>query len=158
MDAVTPLPVRWYRSFYWRIGFSFFVFVIIVLVAQSLTFNYVLSRSGAFAGRSPNTLVAIVAADVGSTLTQNPKEDLAGYVQREYRRVGFVVYVVMKDGRVASNTGQPMPEDIRESVAQVLAGTDFKRTGTRPVPPMEGAPVVTAPIQIANELRGMVVM
>jgi two-component system, OmpR family, sensor kinase len=158
MATFTPSPVRWYRSFYWRIGFSFFVFVIAVLVAQSLTFNYVLSRSGAFAGRSPNTLVAIIAADIGSTLAQNPNEDLVAYLQREYGRVGGVVYVVMKDGRMASNSEQSMPEAMRESVLQVLAGTDFRRTGTRPVPPMEAAPVVTAPIQIANELRGMVVM
>ena len=78
MATFTPSRVRWYRSLYWRIGFSFFVFVIAVLVAQSLTFNYVLSLSGPFAGRSPNTLVAIIAADIGSTLARNPNEDLVG--------------------------------------------------------------------------------
>ena len=39
--------VVWYRSFYWRIGVSFVVLVVVVLVAQSVFFGYWLARSNA---------------------------------------------------------------------------------------------------------------
>src|SRR5439155_18403875 len=74
-------PVRWYRSFYWRIGFSFFVLVIAVLVAQSAVVTY-LMRRGPFMGRSPNNIAAIIAADFGSVLAQDPSLDLNEYLIR----------------------------------------------------------------------------
>jgi hypothetical protein len=43
----------WYTSFYWRIGISFVLFVIVVLVAQSIMFSYMRPnlRWGAVNGR-----------------------------------------------------------------------------------------------------------
>ena len=38
-------PARWYRSFYWRIGLSFVVLVVVVLAAQSAMFNYIMARA-----------------------------------------------------------------------------------------------------------------
>src|SRR5438093_133058 len=64
-----PRGGRWYRSFYFRIGFSFVIFVVIVLVAQSIMFSYLMSRRPP-SGRSPNNLAAIVAADVGSAIAR----------------------------------------------------------------------------------------
>ena len=61
-------PARWYGSFYWRIGVSFVVVVIAVLVAQSAMFNYIAARNPPFRGRSPNNLSAIVSADLGYAL------------------------------------------------------------------------------------------
>jgi hypothetical protein len=146
--------VRWYRSFYFRIGFSFVVFVVAVLVAQSVIFNVLLTRPP-FPGRSPNALAAIVAADLGSAMAQNSSLDLDDYLKREYARLQ-PVYAVMKEGTVASNRSIPLREDILRSAQSVLGTTDFRRTGTEPI--IGGPPFVIAPIQVANELRGVVVL
>jgi signal transduction histidine kinase len=147
--------VRWYASFYWRIGLSFLVLVIVVLVAQSAMFNYIVTRNPPFRGRSPNNLSAIVAADLASTLTQDPTVDLQEYLTREYGRTQ-PIYAVMKDGRLAANTSKSLANDLRRSAEAMLAGTDFKRTGSEPQ--LGRPPVVTAPIQVANQLWGMVVL
>jgi hypothetical protein len=69
--------VNWYRSFYWRIGVSFVVLVIVVLVAQSLFFGYWLARANLEdTEHSPNNRAARVAADLGSLLAQQPAPDL----------------------------------------------------------------------------------
>jgi signal transduction histidine kinase len=147
-----------FRSFYFRIGFSFVVFVVGVLVAQSVLVSYVMSRaSNPFPNRSPNNLAAIVAADVGSTLAQNPGANLQEYLIAEYGRIPFALWVVMKDGRVAGNTRQPLADSFRRVAAASLNGVDYRRTGA--VPDIgTPAPVVIAPIQVAGELRGLVVM
>jgi HAMP domain-containing protein len=153
--AADPQPARWYRSFYVRIGFSFVVFVVAVLVAQSAIFGYLIARANrSFPGRSPNTLAAIVAADIGSALTQEPSLDLPEYVARGYSGTQ-PVFVVMKGGRVATNSAQPLADGLRRSVDALLAGTNFSRGAE---PRIEGPPVVTAPIQVGGELRGMVVL
>jgi signal transduction histidine kinase len=145
------------HSLYVRIAVSFVVFVIAVVIAQSVMFSYVLSRSPwPFPGRSPNTVAAMAAADLGATLTEDPAVDLQQYVAREYGRLQFHIYAVMKDGRVAANTPTALPEPLRRSMEEVLAATDFKRTGGTPA--LNGPPLVTAPIQVAHELRGMVVV
>ncbi|MET0215590.1 MAG: HAMP domain-containing sensor histidine kinase [Vicinamibacterales bacterium] len=156
MSAPTNGSVRWYRSFYWRIGLSFVILVIVVLVAQSAIFGYILARSNLpFRGRSPNNLAAIVAADIGSTLSQQPALDLNDYLNREYSRTQ-PIYVVMKGGGVAANRSSPLAGDLRSSVEAVLAGVNFKRTGSEPQ--LGGPPVVMAPVQVSGELRGMVVL
>src|SRR5436190_3220818 len=147
-----------FRSFYFRIGFSFVVFVVGVLVAQSVLVSYVMSRSAnPFPNRSPNNLAAIVAADVGTTLAQTPSVNLQEYLLAEYGRVPFALWVVMKDGRVAGNTRQRLTDSFERAALGSLNGVDYKRTGVMPdigTP----APVVMAPIQVAGELRGLVVM
>ena len=147
-----------FRSFYFRIGFSFVVFVVGVLVAQSVLVSYVMSRSAnPFPNRSPNNLAAIVAADVGTTLAQTPSVNLQEYLLAEYGRVPFALWVVMKDGRVAGNTRQHLTDSFERAALASLNGVDYKRTGVMPdigTP----APVVMAPVQVAGELRGLVVM
>jgi signal transduction histidine kinase len=147
-----------FRSFYVRIGFSFVVFLVAVIVAQSAIFSYVLARAGnPFPNRSPNNLAAIVAADVGSTLAQDPHVDLQEYVAKEYGRIPFALWIVLKDGRVVGNTARRLGDGLKRSADGSLHGVDFKRTGA--VPDIgTSAPVVMAPIQIAGELRGLVVM
>jgi hypothetical protein len=77
-----------FGSFYFRIGFTFVVFVMAVLLAQNAMFRYALSRSGnQLPPRPPNNLAAMVSADVASTLTQDPGVDLAAYLNREYGRM-----------------------------------------------------------------------
>jgi signal transduction histidine kinase len=125
-----------------------------VLVAQSLTFNLLLTRPR-FPGRSPNALAAIVAADLGSALGQDPALDVADYLKREYARLQ-PVYAVMKSGVVASNRSTRLRDDILRSAQGMLAGTDFRRAGSEPL--IGGPPFIMAPIQIAGELAGVVVL
>ena len=74
--------VRWYRSFYLRIGFSFVLFVVCLLVLQSVVLNNL--RRSPLRDRPPNTVVAIVAADLSSVLAQDAAADLDAYLKREY--------------------------------------------------------------------------
>ena len=46
-------PSRWYRSFYWRIGISFLVLVVGVIVVQSVMFSAMM-RSASMAPRAPH--------------------------------------------------------------------------------------------------------
>jgi len=145
-----------FRSFYFRIGFSFVVFVVAVLLAQNAMFSYLLSRTGyPRPGRPPNNVAAIVSADIGSTLAEDPDVDLSGYLNREYSGIQ-PVYVVMKDGRVIANRSGPLAENLRRIVGSLLAGSDSERMAAEPA--LRGTPVVMAPIQVGNELRGMVVL
>jgi len=147
-----------FRSFYFRIGFSFVVFLVAVVVAQSAMFSYVLARAGnPFPNRSPNNLAAIVAADIGAALAQDPSVNLQEYLTQGYGRIPFSLWIVLKDGRVAGNTARPLGDNLKRSVDASLHGVDFRRTGA--VPDIgTPAPVVMAPIQVAGELRGLVVM
>jgi signal transduction histidine kinase len=145
---------RWYRSFYFRIGFSFVIFVVALIVAQSAIFSYLIARARPFNLRPPNTVAAIVAADIGAALAQDPDLDLQAYVTREYKQIQPLT-VVMKDGRLASNRSEPLADGIRRSAEAVLAGTSFSRGSE---PRIDGPPVIMAPIQVAGELRGMAVL
>ena len=144
----------WYRSLYWRIGISFVVFVLAVVVIQGVIFRYQMER-GAIASRSPNNIAAIVAADVASALAEQPGVDLQEYLAHQYGREMSRVYVVMKDGRTARNTAELLSPEIQRSVAAGLSGVNPAREAQ---PPRVTGPVVTAPIQLGNELMGMVVL
>src|SRR5262245_37150542 len=74
-----PLSVRWYSSFYWRIGISFVVFVVVVLVSQSLMVGYARSN-GAFAPGNPNGTGAAIAADLGAALAKDPDLNLTRFL------------------------------------------------------------------------------
>ena len=102
---------RWYRSFYFRIGASFVVFVVAIVVAQGAIFSYMVRSGGGLGPRPPNILAAIVAADVGAALAQDANLDLQDYVSREYGRIQTVA-LVMKDGNFASNRDEPLAEGV----------------------------------------------
>jgi two-component system, OmpR family, sensor kinase len=144
-----------FRSLYFRIGFSFVIFLVVVIVAQSAIFSYVLARSSSRPSRPPNNVAAIVAADIGATLAQDPTVDLRAYLTREYGDVQ-PIYVVMKDGRVAGNRAAAL-DDRQRTMAEAVLGTDG-RTRAAAEPPFGGTPTVTAPIQLGHELRGLVVL
>jgi signal transduction histidine kinase len=155
----TPTPFaarsRWYQSFYWRIAVAFVVFVVAVIVAQSVIFGYLLARSSERSpARSPNNLATTVAADIGSALAEDSNLDLGRYLGVRYGREPWRVFVVMKDGSSAGSSSQPLAEEIRRSAEATLAGIDI-RAGAEP---RIAGPVVTAPIQVAGALRGLVVL
>ena len=63
------------------------------------------------------------------------------------------VYVVMKDGRQAANSPAPLSPAIRAQATAALAGAAPPASVAGPT-----GPVVTAPVQIGGELRGLVVL
>jgi signal transduction histidine kinase len=145
---------RWYRSFYFRIGFSFVVFVVAVLTAQSAIFSYIMARRGAFPARPPNTVAAIVAVDVGAALAQDARIDLQEFVNREYAQIQ-PTYLVMKDGRIVANRREPLADSLRRYAGALLGNESFPRGQE---PPFEVRAIVMAPIQVGGVLHGMVVL
>src|SRR3954468_8305509 len=161
MGALEPMPaVRWYRSFYFRIGFVFVVFVVAVVIAQNTLFGLLMSRSAgpAFPGRPPNNVAAILAADVASALAANPHLDVGDYLRSEYRG-SRPMFVLMKNGQAngqaASNGAGYLPNGGRPWGAPALNGRTIDPATE---PRIEGPPSVTAPIQVNRELRGMVIL
>ena len=150
----SPGVARWYRSFYWRIGFSFAALMIVVVLLESAISTYL---GPAPSGRSPNNLAAIVAADIGSLLTLDPALDIDAHLRRAYGGSATQpIFVVMKDGRVAANTNAALDDNVRQSTIDLLNGTNFRQSGRNPS--MPAPPIVTAPIQVGSELRGMAVL
>ena len=116
-----PRSVQWYSSFYWRIGISFVVFVVVVLVAQSLMVGYARSN-GAFAPGNPNATAAAIAAELGRALTSDHSLDLSQALARAVPDQGPAAYVVMADGRVASASTRPLRADLERQARAALAG------------------------------------
>src|SRR5262249_43397210 len=122
MAAFDPMPaVRWYRSFYFRIGFVFVVFVVVVVIAQNAGFGLVVARTAApaFPGRPPNNLAAILAADVGSALADDPHLDVAIYLRSQYK-AERPLFVMLKGGGVASNGAGELSDAVRASIEAAL--------------------------------------
>jgi signal transduction histidine kinase len=148
-----PAPVRWYSSFYWRIGISFVVFVVVVLIGQSLMVGYARSN-GAFSPGNPNATAAAVAAELGAALTREPTLDIAEFVAHTLSGTGSSTYIVMSDGRSASRAAQPLGAGIERQTRAMLTGqAPAASPGDRPT-----GPVVNAPIQVNGRLVGLVVL
>src|SRR5947199_1616643 len=150
MGLLASARARWYRSFSFRLGFGFVVFVVALLAAQSAIFSYIVSRSGPFPLRSPNTVAAIVAADVGAALTQDAQIDLQEFVDREYAQIQ-PLYLVMKDGGIVANRREPLADNLRRSAGALLGSDSFSRGQE---PRVEWSAVVIAPNQGGGEWRG----
>jgi len=150
---MTSHAVRWYSSFYWRIGISFVVFVIVVLVGQSLMVGYA-RANGAFAPGNPNAAAAAIAAELGTALTSDPELDLAAFLSHRLPDPSPSTHVVMADGRVASRSAQPLRADIeRQARAMLAAKAPEAALGDRPT-----GPVVNAPVQVNGRLAGLVLL
>jgi two-component system, OmpR family, sensor kinase len=156
MTVTTPAPLRWFRSFYWRIAMSFVIVMLAVIVAQSLMFGYMIARWNAQdPSRSPSNVASAAAADVGAALEANRGLDLTTHLQTHYGRGPYGVFVVTRDGRVASNGIGRLPPNVLRSAEAILAGAGPRMQGRLP---RRTGPVVTAPIHINGELQGLVVL
>ncbi len=62
----------------------------------------------------------------------------------------------MRNGTIGSNRMLPLDPEMQRSVAGVLAGRDLRRDGAEPR--LSVPPFVMAPVQVAGDLRGMVVL
>ena len=104
---------RWYRSLYFRIGFSFVAFVAGLLALRGFLFSVVLSRPPLRG--SPNTVVALVAADLTAVLTEDRALDIdAPPPEAPVRDPSR--YAVMRNGSIASNRSAPLADDLRRYI------------------------------------------
>jgi len=145
-------PLPWYSSFYWRIAVSFVVFVAVVLVGQSVMVSYLARSNDPFGPGNPNAMATAIATELGVELGGNSNLDLDAYLRSRHGSVRQAVFVVMRDGRVAANSTRQLSDDIRRQVLALLSGSPQTGSG-RPT-----GPVVSAPIQNGQALRGMVVL
>ena len=87
-------------------------------------FGYMIARWNAQdPSRSPRNVASAAAADVGAALEANRGLDLAPHLQTHYGRGPYGVFVVTRDGRVASNGIGRLPPD----VAQIGGGRPRRR-------------------------------
>jgi two-component system, OmpR family, sensor kinase len=146
---------RWYASFYWRIGIGFVVVLIAMIGARWLLFNVMIARTAAIApGWSPAIDAIDIAAGLGAELEQDPTLSLTDYLRQMRGPSALPLFVVMRDGRVASSTAGPMDDVFRRFAQATLAGAAFPRDGSVG----SAGPLVTAPIQARNQLVGLVVI
>jgi signal transduction histidine kinase len=146
--------VRWYGSLYFRVAASIVTFAGGLLLLQALLFMRAQERMP-LGNRPPNTVAAIVAADLQAALAENGAADLDRYLKTQYARTQ-PVYLVLADGSTASNRTEPLAADMRRYVEDLLSGAGVR--GARPVEPKVLVPFVTAPVQVGGLLKGMVVL
>jgi two-component system, OmpR family, sensor kinase len=103
---------RWYRSLYWRIAVGLFAFLALMLLAQGALMLWVSDRmAGSMPASSPQRLAVLVASDVGAALARDSALDLEGYLRDEYGDVLQTFFVMLRDGRIASNHDD-VPADV----------------------------------------------
>jgi two-component system, OmpR family, sensor kinase len=107
---------RWYRSLYWRLAVGLFAFLALMLVAEAALLLWVSDRmAGSMPANSPQRLAVLVASDVGAALANDPSLDLTAYLREEYDDVLQTFFVILRDGRVASNHADA-PADVARAV------------------------------------------
>jgi signal transduction histidine kinase len=151
-ESGSRAPVRWFQSLFFRVAFTFLFFVVTLLAAQNLVLNQFGRRPPV--NRSPNTLVAVVAADLRAAIEQDPAIDADAYLKRTYPRTQ-PIYTVLKSGEVLSNREDELSPALRQSIQAMLAGQSLGPSRGEPAVPV---PFVTAPLEIADQLRGIVVL
>jgi two-component system, OmpR family, sensor kinase len=105
--------MKWYRSLYWRIAVGIVGFLAAMLVVQAMLFVWAASRSNAgVSGQSLARLGQTVAMDLSSLLEREPQADLKTYLADQYSEDTHPFYVVMADGTVIGNSGEPMPRPL----------------------------------------------
>ncbi|HWB17959.1 MAG TPA: HAMP domain-containing sensor histidine kinase [Vicinamibacterales bacterium] len=147
--AAVPL-VRWYRSLYFRIGVGFVTFVFGLLLLQEL---FLAMRPRPPLRGAPNTVVALVAADLTLALSNDPRLDIDAYLKRQYAQ-SQPIYTVMKNGTVASNRSVPLADDLRRYAMAIMSGRAENVQVDRTAP----MTFVTAPVQMGGTLAGVVLL
>jgi signal transduction histidine kinase len=123
---------RWYRSLYLRIAVGLTAFLALMLLAQGLLFIWMTERiAGSMPARSPRRLAVLVASDLGTALDREPHLDVQGYLRDQYSHVFRRIYVVMQDGRVASNHEASIAAPLRERLKGQAARLLQRRGGRR---------------------------
>jgi signal transduction histidine kinase len=99
----------WYKSLYWRIAFGFVATLAAVLLAEIAVVLWLTDRVVLSSTRTPEQLVAAVAADLGTAMASDPSLQIDSYLRDNFRHIYRPFLVVMKDGRAASNRPNGLP-------------------------------------------------
>jgi signal transduction histidine kinase len=177
----------WYKSLYWRIAFGFVATLAGVLLAEIATVLWLTDRVVLSSTRTPEQLVAAVAADVGTAMANDPSLQLETYLHDNFRHIYRPFLVVMKDGRAASNRPNGLPGNYMRAMRGRIRQGAVPPFGPRPIdgwrgdgpprgdrPPFDGPPPpdrgpgepgggppggsASAPIIVAGAELGYVVM
>jgi len=150
--AVSP-TLAWYRSFYWRIGITFVLFVVVILVTQGLILSYVISSEDAQDQYRAPVLAAEVAADVASVLARDPGADVGAHLRSRYppEEARRFVFVALRGGPMFSSTTEEVPESIRLTAMSAF--------GERPLAFTDAVrPITTTPLLVNRQFAGLVLV
>lgn len=151
-----PSPrLSWYRSFYWRIGITFVVFVVVFLIVQGIILRRTPRAPGFDPFRAP-VLAAEVAADVAGILASGQEVDLDARLRSRYPfpdpdQVGWVVFVALRDGSMFSSGPAPVPEFVRLTALSAFGQR-------RLVPSDTVLPITNTPVLVDDRLVGLVLV
>jgi len=113
----------WYKSLYWRIAFGFVATLAAVLLVEIAIVLWLTDRVVLSSSRTPEQLVASVAADLGTALAKDPSLQLESHLRDNFRHIYRPFLVVMKDGRTASNRPNGLPPNyVRSMRARIRLG------------------------------------
>ena len=107
----------WYKSLYWRIAFGFVATLAAMLLVQFAVVLWLTDRVVVTTSRTPEQLVASVAADISAALGANPQLDLDVYVRDHFSGIYRPFVVAMSDGRLASNRPNGLPPGYIRAIA-----------------------------------------
>jgi two-component system OmpR family sensor kinase len=110
----------WYKSLYWRIAFGFVATLAALLVAQGGVLLWLTDRVVGSSFRTPEQLVAMVAADLSAALANDPNLAIDSYIRDRFGHIYRPFLVVMRDGRTASNRPNGLPPGYSRGVQQRL--------------------------------------
>jgi signal transduction histidine kinase len=104
------------------VALGLFAFLALMLAAEGALFLWITDRiAGSMPARSPRRLAVLVASDVGAALARESSLDLDEYLKEQYSQVFQTFFVILRDGRIASNH-----DDVAADVmADVRAEAEF---------------------------------
>ena len=112
----------WYRSLYWRTALGALACLTGLLLAQAVLFLWLAGRSDRpLLDRSPQRVTRLVALDLTAALEADPALDVGTYLQDQFRRLPWRVFVVLPGGQVAKNHDFDLPDDAVRAARNVLA-------------------------------------
>jgi two-component system OmpR family sensor kinase len=109
------IKMRWYQSLYWRIALGLFLFLALMLTAQSVLLILTSERiAGSMPARSPRRLALLVASDIAAELSAD-RNDLQPYVRDQFGHIFHHFLIIMRDGRTVTNHAE-VPEQLLEAI------------------------------------------
>src|SRR5262249_33051336 len=121
-----------------------------MLLIQNMLFRYLLERPDP-SFLSPNAMALLVAADMQQGVVTDASVDVDESLRQKYAATRQPISVILKEGRIGGNRREPLSDDMRRATVVLLGGGDVRKATAQM---QSRAPIVTAPIQLGNELRG----
>ncbi len=148
-----PGGVAWWRSQYLRIGVSFVSLVIAIALIQGLLFTARMQRDSRDPRRSPHAAAMATALAAAAALEKQERFDVVAFLDDRFPD-WTMIDIVMNDGSVQSASGVPLPPALIEYARQMLPPSSPRQRGA----PNIDVAFLTAPIQVAGQLEGLVVL